>query len=244
MARWVGLALRAVFVAISAVRHPRPIHARGLVLTGSITWLPRDCSSGISWIDDAPPGPVAVTARLSRSLGLPPSLPDVIGLALRVATDSGPADIELATTGLGVPSRFMLFLRRSPSEGRFTTLLPYDSSAGAIEIGAWAIPVAPLPTGGPELTASLREQPWRLRLYYAAVAGRWHPFATMQLELAEQQDDHDLRFDAVRHPLPGTSTFPWVRAVRQPSYDLTQRPPRGAEPADVGNIDPGAGVGP
>lgn len=89
--------------------------------------MPRNTRSGIRWIDDPAAGerqPLA--GRLSRSIGLPAPLPDVIGLALRVQTPEGPADIELASTGSGVPLRFTLLLRSRPSPGVYGTLVPYD----------------------------------------------------------------------------------------------------------------------
>src|SRR4051794_8155051 len=104
----VGRMLRALFEAILLLRRPRPIHARGRVLEGELTWIPGAARSGIRWIDEPPNGAAPVVARLSRSLGLPPALPDIIGLALRVDAGGRPADIELASTGLGIPSRFLL----------------------------------------------------------------------------------------------------------------------------------------
>ena len=123
----VGRALALVFLGVQRVRHPRPIHPRGLPLTGSVHWMPRSTRSGIRWIDDPAAGErQPLEGRLSRSIGLPAPLPDVIGLALRMQTPEGPADIELASTGSGVPLRFTLLLRSRPSPGVYGTLVPYD----------------------------------------------------------------------------------------------------------------------
>jgi len=86
LARPVGSAFAAAFAVAHRLRHPRPIHSRGVVLSGDMRWIPDATPAGVSFIDDAPPGPVPVIARVSRSLGLPAPFPDIIGVALRVDT--------------------------------------------------------------------------------------------------------------------------------------------------------------
>jgi hypothetical protein len=222
LAALAGQALKAVFAVILLVRRPRPVHASGVMLAGTVRWLPRIADSGIRWID-APPGePVAVVARVSRAIGLPAPLPDVIGLAIRFHGDDGPTDLELSSTGFGVPSRFWLAPQRSPSRARFTTLLPYRSTTGPIVVAARTIdpPALPVPLG--QLARALEAGTWNLRLYYARPTGKWRPFADLELTRTTGPVDGDLRFDAVRNPLPGAGTYAWTRALREPSYRLAQ----------------------
>jgi hypothetical protein len=217
-----GVLLRALFASIALVRRPRPIHVHGLVLEGDVTRIGDGTASGIEWIDRAPGPPERVIARLSRSIGMPSWSPDVIGLALRLDTGTAVADVELATTGVGVPGRFALIPRRSPSGATFSTLLPYRSARGPILLCARSPRDEPLPADLDGIDRALRARPWRLRLYVATPAGRWHPFADLALRPADAQDDRDLRFDAVRHPLPGAGSYGWVRSLRQPSYHRVQ----------------------
>ncbi len=216
----VGLALRAFFVGLQRVRPPRPIHSRGLALAGSLHWLPRDETAGIRWIDD----PVAgerhdVEARFSRSLGLPDVLPDVLGLALRVQTAAGAADIELASTGSTVPLRFALLPRRRPSSGPFGILLPYRGEQGGVLLRAHPVG-PPLPAGLRALGAALwRDSSW-LELAHATPSGAWHPFALLRLRSTDAADT--MRADAGRRLIPGARMYPWVSALRQPSYDAVQ----------------------
>ena len=79
-----------------------------------------------------------------------------------------------------------------------------------------------LPAGGPTLDAALGMTAWKLRLYHATPTSRWHPFAEVALRMVDDQDDEGLRFDSVRHPLPGAAAYSWVAALRQPSYELVQ----------------------
>jgi hypothetical protein len=222
LARLGGRGLRLLFAAIMLVRRPRPIHARGRMLEGTLTWLGNPVESGIDWIDDPGPEPLPVRGRLSRSVGLPAPLPDVLGLALRVEAEGRPADLELASTGFGVPGRFVLVPHRSPSSARYGTLMPYRSSLGPVLLCARPEKGPSLPAGGAALDEALSVQPWRLRLYFAHGAGKWHPFAELSLHLIDPQPADELRFDAVRRVLPGAGTYEWVRALRQPSYSLAQ----------------------
>jgi hypothetical protein len=211
-----------LFAGILLVRRPRPIHARGLVLRGHLTWLGATTRSGIAWIDAPPAAPVAIVGRVSRSVGLPSALPDVYGLALRVETSDGPADIELASTGLGPMSRFLLLPRLSLARAQLGTLFPYRGTDGPRLLLARTVAPASLPAEGLDEVLARRE--WRLRLYVARPRGRWHPFAEVSLRASGEPDDPTLRFDAVRRSLPGADAYGWVRALRQPSYRLAQRP--------------------
>jgi hypothetical protein len=100
------------------------------------------------------------------------------------------------------------------------------SERGPVLLAARTRPARSLPAGLAELRRAVREEPWRLRLYFARPLGRWHPFADLTLSDAEDQDDAELRFDAVRRPLPGAGTYGWARLVREPSYRRVQDPRR------------------
>ena len=169
-----GRMLRAVFAGLLILRRPRPIHPHGVALTGTVRWLQGAGNAGLRWVDRPPPGSVqAVTARVSRSVGVPAPWPDIIGLALRFPTPTGSADLELASTGFGFPSRFWLAPGRSPSKARLTTLLPYKGAVGPVLIGARTIAPHTLPPALPDLHRALEEASWTLCLYHATPTGRW-----------------------------------------------------------------------
>jgi hypothetical protein len=233
-----GRALAAVTSAILLVRRPRPIHSRGVVLYGSVRWLGRRGSSGIGWIDEPPEGGTqSVAARVSRGIGLPPALPDIIGLALRLDTPDGAADLELSSTGLGVPGRFLLVPHRSASSPWYGTLLPYRGTRGPVLVAARPRRPAALPPVDTELAARLTAEDWVLDLLYATPTSRWRRFAELRLSATVAPDGApvvdasphaevagaELRFDAVLRPLPGAENYRWTAELRRPAYRRAQR---------------------
>lgn len=222
IARTIGAALDLGFAAAQRARSPRPIHSRGVVLRGQLRRIPDATPAGIAWIDDAPADARTIVARVSRSLGLPAPLPDILGLALRVDTDEGAADIEFASTGWRVPGRFALLPHRRAERARFGILLPYRGTDGPVLLGARTVSGRPPATDPRTLTGADVAATWTLELSHARPRGPWHPFALLELRLAPGRGDDDLRFDAVRRPLPGARAYAWVRAARQPSYVRVQ----------------------
>ena len=170
-----GQAFAAVFKAIKGVRPVRPIHPRGLGLVGELTRHGMEdravagmpgARSGISWLDTA--GTDQVQARFSRSVGLPPAFPDILGLALRIGAGAGgmagssdigagagadaegmegrqPADILFASTGWGFPARFLLLPKIDVGTAKFTTLMPYKGADGPVLLGLRTLSLPPLP---------------------------------------------------------------------------------------------------
>lgn len=220
----IGRVLELAFAGIQLVRPRHPIHPQGALLRGTLTRHARPAHSGLGFVDEPWAGPIPVLARASRSAGLPAPLPDVPGLVLRFDTGEGLADIELASTGFGVPSRFWLALHRSPSRARLNTIFPYKGADGPVLLCARTISPRDLPVGLPQLARRLETEKWRLRLYFARPLGKWHAFAEVELWREHEELDPLLRFDAVRHPLPGTEQYDWVKHVRQPTYERVQGP--------------------
>ncbi|BDZ47431.1 hypothetical protein [Naasia aerilata] len=220
----IGDALGVLFSIVLLVRRPRPIHARGVLFDAVVTWRTGPARSGIGWIDGS--GVQSGIARVSRSAGLPAPLPDILGLALRVQTPTGPADLELSTTGVGVPGRFLLLPHSSARRAWFGCLLPYRGTQGPVLVGARLRTAGDLPADPRE---AVGDGSWTLDLFWATPRGRWHRFAVLELRRhAHETVDADApRFDAARRPLPGAGIYAWVAAVRERSYRLAQAPADG-----------------
>jgi hypothetical protein len=203
----------AGFGAVKALRPDRPIHPQGVLLTGTLAI--DGGSSGIPFLDT--PSSTAVTARLSRSLGLPVGWPDIIGLAVRLPTHDGDADLLLASTGWRVPGRFALTVHATAGAARLTSLMPYRGERGPVLVGARTL--------GPDPGAPGRfrhDATWNLALSWATPLGRWHRFGALRLIPALGPDggvrDTPLRFDPLVNPLPTAGTYEWTRGLREHSY--------------------------
>lgn len=204
-----GRVLAGATGVLAAVRPAaKPLHPRGELLQATIRRAGLSRRTGVAWLDE--PGKDEVLVRLSRAVGLPSYLPDIHGLALRIPGTEGPADLLLASTGLGSLSRFVLTGSRSPQGRPMTTLLPYRTPRG------------------PLLIAARHRSPSRMDLLVASPGGRWSRFGELALSAqAIEGDEADVDFDPVRHTLPGLGNYPWVERLREPSY-ITARRSRGA----------------
>jgi hypothetical protein len=206
----VGRVLAITFAAIRVVRRPRPIHPKGTVYQGYVSWVnPGGPSSGIAWIDFPPvSGRQRVIVRVSRSLGLPSAVPDVIGLAVKFMTERGVADLELASSWLGLPSRFLLRPSRS-LDGAFGSLMPYRGEVGPVLVSA--------------RTSERDDEVWKIDLFHATPSSAWRRFAVVSLEPERLRDTSTLRFDPILNPLPGANTYDWTRRLRQRSYRVARQ---------------------
>jgi hypothetical protein len=121
--------------------------------------------------------------RLSRGLGVPPPLPDVFGLALRLPDVYGPGghqDFLLASSGEGVASRRLLRPTFGARTGMYSSLLPYEVGGGRLLVGA----------------RRAGEAADAFDLLVARPRGRWRLAA--RLTLTDRLDDavaRELRFD-------------------------------------------------
>jgi hypothetical protein len=197
-----GAVLAAATRAVAAVRPARkPLHPRGEVVRGRIQRRGSAVPTGVAWLDEA--GEDDVLVRRSRAIGLPPRLPDIHGLAVRVSTKDGDGDILFATTGSGRITRFVLTTSRHPRSRPLTTLLPYDTGAGPVLLSAEGI------------------EPGSYGLSWARPSGEWHPFGVLLLSTAGA--DAEISFDPVLHQIAGLRQYPSVRRLREPAYLRARR---------------------
>jgi hypothetical protein len=136
----------------TAVRGARVFHPRGQASAGTVR-----TDGGGAWgarlLDEA--GRHDVVVRVSRGVGLPAPLPDVVGLAVRfggLGKGGGPLDLLVNTSG-GPPGLRHLFLP-APIGRTFSSVLPYRTGSGrTVMLGArsdgegWELLAAPLAGG-------------------------------------------------------------------------------------------------
>ena len=207
LATFVGRALGGAFFLLGKARGRMALHPRGEVLQGLIARRGAVGRTGVAWLDEAGTDHVAV--RLSRSLGLPAARPDILGLALRIPTQSGQfGDVLLATTGTGHLGRYVLLPARRHGLRAYTSLFPYRTLTGPLLLAA-------IPTAG---------SPREYELAYSRLTGPWLSFGTLEIMQRTYRGDHlDLCFDPVLHVVPGLETYQWAAQLRRFSYAASRR---------------------
>jgi hypothetical protein len=207
LATFVGRALGGAFFLLGKARGRKALHPQGEVVEGLIGRDGAVGRTGVPWLDEAGADHVAV--RFSRSLGLPAPRPDILGMALRIATQPGQfGDVLLATTGTGLISRYVLLPTRRHGLRAYTSLFPYRTLAGPLLLAA-------IPTAG---------SPRQYALAYSRPTGQWLPFGTLEVTQTTYRDhDLDLSFDPVLNVVPGLETYDWAAQLRRFSYAASRR---------------------
>ncbi|MCD9199787.1 hypothetical protein [Aeromicrobium wangtongii] len=202
-----GLVLQAAAGIAGLVRPAaKPLHPAGSLVAVTIhRYGMRDVERlGVPFVDE--PGTTEAWVRFSRAAGLPRSLPDVHGIALRIpgaAADGADADVLLATTGMGRISRFVLVPARSRGSAAYSTLLPYRSPRGAVVLAAV-----------PE-----DEDASTMTLAAATPGGQWIAFADLCVaESSASGSGDEISFDPILNMLDGLSYYLWATRLREGSY--------------------------
>jgi hypothetical protein len=223
MADLVDAAGRAVAVPLAAlarVRRAKPMHPRGVVFDARLDRHGLD--TGIPWLDETVRDDVLV--RLSRGAGLPPRLPDLLGLAVRLPGER-PVDLLLSSTGRGRWTRRVPVPRRDAAT-TYGSIMAYRSPAGPVWLSA--VPEGgDLPSDGDRLAAVGAGR--AITLEAAVGRGPWRRFATLVLRSPVPPVDPPLHFDAVLHAPPGLAADGPMARFRRPAYAAA----RGAQGAGL-----------
>ena len=208
-----GAALATLLGAVALARRGKPLHPRGAVHDG--VWrIERPAGVGAPLLDDL--GEVECRVRVSSAMGLPESLPDIAGLALRAPADGGrpghPQDLLFASTGLDRVSRNLLLLVARRDAAALTTLLPVRSSAGSLRLSLTPVEK--------EVGASDRDG----TAYRIGVSTRGSDFRDIgRLTLGPRlPDDPTLTFDPMGNLPTGLEHYPAVSALRSPAYAVAR----------------------
>ncbi|MEW2354080.1 DUF1990 family protein [Spirillospora sp. NPDC029432] len=230
--RRLARAVTAAFARASALAarlRDRPLHPKGLVVEATLTLHGTSRYWGVPFLDDRTE--LRGQVRLSRALGLPPALPDVLGLALRWRQPrSGDAEAEaigellLATTGHTRLGRHLLRPATRWSPAFYGSLLAYRAGDRRVLLGAVARRGRIVPAGLAPLARALEEAPALLDLVVATEFGSWERFGELRLQGPARSDGSEpMRFDPARNPVQGLLPAGLLQQVRGPAYAAAQR---------------------
>lgn len=200
----------------AAVRHRRVFHPVGVLASGNIE---RTAPAG----QGLPIESGEVLGRVSKAIGVPGDLPDLIGLAWRMPTHAltaTPWDVLMASTGAGILARFGLQPTRSWADTTLSTLMPLRYHDG------WWWLKAKLQTKMPDglsieiIEDEIRDSEVIFDIQQAHGTGSFEPLATLTLSATIPTDEHhDVSFDPTRNTIPGVELGPqWLTALREQAY--------------------------
>jgi hypothetical protein len=208
----------AAAAALSRLRGKRVLHPDGVGLRGELTPV-GDLLAGTALGTST-----EVTARLSRSVGLPEPLPEPLGLAFRVADAFGPGrhqDLLLTTCGPPPFAHRLLTPARRFSQRPYSTVLPYRLRGERVLFEAEA---AAGEDPGPTL-AELRDGrqlPLRYVLSLRTSAHRATAVARLRLEEPIDADEAEaLAFDPLNTGA-GLELIGMINRLRGPTYRGSQ----------------------
>ena len=246
LTRAVAAPFAQAFSLMARLRGGRPLHPHGLVADARLDLHGTSRYWGVPLLDATMD--VRGEARLSRAAGLPPPLPDVLGLALRWpqpeetgeederdeanGTDRadagetgmrGAAELLLATTGRSLAGRRLLWPRLRWSPAFYGSLLPYRAGDRRVLIGAVARRRR-VPAGLAALARALDEGPLPFDLVVATEFGPWERFGELVLTGPARGDDEfePARFDPTRRPIRDLPPSGLLQRVRGPVYAAVQ----------------------
>jgi hypothetical protein len=253
LSRALTAVLERSFTAVARLRGGRPLCRGGIVFDATLRLHGTSRFWGVPLLDDS--AELRGIARVSRAVGLPPPLPDVLGLALRwerpARTAAGfdgdgngngkgdlpegigepaIAELLLATTGHGLLGRHLPRVTTRFSPGFYGSLLPYAAGDRRILLGAVAPRAETVPADIAALARAVAERAMTLELVIATELGRWERFGELTLTGPARGDGRQpVRFDPTWHPIPGLPPAGLLQQVRGPTYAAVQQIDSGAD---------------
>jgi len=225
----------APFQWVAAARHRRVFHPGGVLARGSIERVAAR-SAGLP-IESAPD----VLVRLSKGIGTPGALPDVIGLAFRVPADgsatggpSAPAwDVLLASAGGGRLSRFGIRPVVRWPEQPMSSVMPLRYQGTNWWLRAQILSaVDGVGVSLDSIRSRLHEGPLTVAIDQAPGFAPFRPLARLTIkDVVPQGELGDVDFDPVLHTAPGVQLAPhWLSNLRMQAYRRSRagRHPDGA----------------
>ncbi|MDX1873619.1 phosphodiesterase [Mycolicibacterium sp. 120266] len=212
----------APFQAASALRHARIFHPVGVLAHATIA---RVAATGDGL-------PVAdsdnVEARLSKGIGTPGPLPDVIGLALRLPPEPfapTPWDILLASAGSGPLTRIAGLRPVTKWTGStMTTLMPlrYQDQNWWVR-ARMSTHIDGFGVSTDAVRRQLRTGPLEFDIDQACGTAPFAPLARLTLRRVITPS-HDVSFDPVLHTAPDVALAPgWLSGLRAQAYARSRR---------------------
>jgi hypothetical protein len=207
----------------AAIRGARVFHPNGVLARGTLQRIAAD-GAGLPIAD------CDVVARVSKGVGLPGTIPDVLGLAIRMPPhpgDRAPWDILLASAaGTGAVARMIPFPARAFSDAVLSSLQPLHHDDASWWLRARVSPQTP--QAGVALDGveqQIREHTLVFDLEQARGTGPYEPLASLTLTDPVTESDYpNIGFDPVLNTTRDVDPEPnWLSGTRKLAYRYSRK---------------------
>lgn len=222
-----GLTVGGALAAAARLRGGKAVHPHGATHRALLR------------IDGAPTAPTgstllstpaewAAVVRVSRSVGLPRPLPDLLGMAIRVPDAYGPERHQdlLMVTSVDLPVLHHLFVPAADAQQRpYSSSLPYRAGDRSFIIGVRPTANSPRPDGDDELDRLARAAETGRLSFELVIASPWGRFERVgELEIGQRLPEvtNALRFSPFNCG-GGLEPHGVLNRLRDYAYPLSQR---------------------
>lgn len=209
-------AVETLFAQLARLRSARAFHPRGEVFEASVRW---DDSTSPTVRALGGAGSMEAMARLSKGIGTPGTLPDLLGIAVRLRPGD-PVDVLFTTVGRSGWRRSVL----SPATGwcrrPYSTLLPYLASGERVTLSLRPYQDRASPASVASAIGALAGGPLAFAVEEKR-SGRWRVIG--QLEITGNRPGHDIAFDPMLTALPDLTPVRPLSRIREHAYVGSRR---------------------
>lgn len=198
-----------LFALVARGRRAPAFHPVGRSVTGHL-----DLSDGFLGL---PAGRHPVLVRLSKGAGTPGSVPDALGLGVRIDPEAAdPVDL-LATSTASVPGLRRVLLPSSGWAGTQLDSLMYYRRGRVVRWVRFLVHRDAARSNRPD--AAALSVPFEVTVQEVDIRGRVHASGRMRLDRASGLTEADLALDPVRQHPPGWRLGPaWLARLRASAY--------------------------
>ena len=215
--------VEAAFEGLAKVRSARVFHPAGVTFSGTVEVRGRSSRTA----EALGTGTWPVVVRASKGLGTPSRWPDVYGIAVRLADDSGPVDLLFASVSRTLP--YVFAPARDWGSNPYSTVLPYTANEHRILLRLEPEQLDRAQHGNPaSIERAVSEAPLLFALWESSGLD-WKPVGRLTIQSVSNQQ---IAFDPVVNDHPRLRHSMPLRALRSWAY-VGSRRGRGANTADV-----------
>jgi hypothetical protein len=223
-----GLAqlVSAVFRRASRWRAARAFHPRGVLFDARVTLTERESATAAA-LGGSGERPALV--RLSKGIGTPGALPDLLGVAVRAEVAGHVLDVLFSSTGRHRVTGRLLAPSTGWGQRPYSTIMPYRAAGNRVILG---LTPEDAQRGGPADPASA-PVPLTFTLTEQERGRARRPIGRLVLEAAHP--DEPISFDPLLNAHPQLRPAPPLRRLRAWAYTGSRRG-RGADPGELGRL--------